>query len=570
MDISNLNDNTNEQTLERYDRQIRLWGKHGQNRCSSSKVCLINANSLGTEILKSLCLAGIGSFTILDSHKLQPEDIGCNFIPRNQLGQNRGHAVKQMLHDLNSEVVGEVHLLETYLPHLNLDLDSSQEEPSQSFGDPKFWKQFNCVVACGFLYIDQINKLAKICWTLNVPLIFCKSIGFFGYMRVQLKEHVIIETHPDNTLPNFNLDRPFDELKEYLDSCDLSSDDNLEKINSFPYIVILYHYLKEWQRQNFHTSDRLPNCYEEKQELKQLLTEGLRNVTNRLKKLKQSQDDPLFENFNEANKAVNYCLIHSNNELPENVVTIFNNDKAQPNQNASIFWLIIRAIKDFASHKNNGRLPVSDVIPDMISSSEEYIKLAKIFSKKTKEDVDSVFNILELIINGMPSSHNLYEETRLICKNIRDLRVAKTKPLQEEIELMKTGRFMDEEEDNDLITTGLCLKATDVFYSTYGRLPGCQDDQVETDVGKLKDCVRQIIGKTANRLKTLDQTLYELCRSGGAELHATSAFMGGCVGQEVIKLITNQYIPIDDTLIYNSMTALTKVFKSDGIFQKQI
>lgn len=36
--------------------------------------------------------------------------------------------------------------------------------------------------------------------------------------------------------------------------------------------------------------------------------------------------------------------------------------------------------------------------------------------------------------------------------------------------------------------------------------------------------------------------------------------IGGCVAQEIIKLITKQYIPINNTFIYNAITSETAVF----------
>lgn len=53
-----------------------MWGDHGQKLLEKSKVCLINATGLGTEILKSLILPGIGSFTIVDGEKVAEEDVG--------------------------------------------------------------------------------------------------------------------------------------------------------------------------------------------------------------------------------------------------------------------------------------------------------------------------------------------------------------------------------------------------------------------------------------------------------------------------------------------------------------
>lgn len=51
---------------KRYDRQIRIWGAHGQERLESARVCLLNSSSTGSELLKNLVLGGIHSFTIVD------------------------------------------------------------------------------------------------------------------------------------------------------------------------------------------------------------------------------------------------------------------------------------------------------------------------------------------------------------------------------------------------------------------------------------------------------------------------------------------------------------------------
>lgn len=64
----------------RYDRQLRLWGDHGQAALERAHVCLIHATATGTEILKSLVLPGIGAFTIVDEKKINGEDVGNNFF----------------------------------------------------------------------------------------------------------------------------------------------------------------------------------------------------------------------------------------------------------------------------------------------------------------------------------------------------------------------------------------------------------------------------------------------------------------------------------------------------------
>lgn len=45
----------------------------------------------------------------------------------------------------------------------------------------------------------------------------------------------------------------------------------------------------------------------------------------------------------------------------------------------------------------------------------------------------------------------------------------------------------------------------------------------------------------------------EVARAGGGELHNISALTGGMVAQEVIKIITKQYIPVDNTCIFDGI-----------------
>jgi amyloid beta precursor protein binding protein 1 len=58
---------------------FRLWGEHGQAGFDSGHVCLVNASALGTEILKSLVLPGIGAFTIVDGAAITELDIEAKY-----------------------------------------------------------------------------------------------------------------------------------------------------------------------------------------------------------------------------------------------------------------------------------------------------------------------------------------------------------------------------------------------------------------------------------------------------------------------------------------------------------
>ncbi len=59
----------------------------------------------------------------------------------------------------------------------------------------------------------------------------------------------------------------------------------------------------------------------------------------------------------------------------------------------------------------------------------------------------------------------------------------------------------------------------------------------------------------------IEASVQELVRSGDASLPPTTALMGGVVAQEAIKLITKQYVPADNTVIYDGIQQAIGVFR---------
>ncbi len=51
---------------------------------------------------------------------------------------------------------------------------------------------------------------------------------------------------------------------------------------------------------------------------------------------------------------------------------------------------------------------------------------------------------------------------------------------------------------------------------------------------------------------------FSSCRYGATELHSVAALMGGVAAQEVIKVITCQFVPINNTFLYNAMKQTSK------------
>ena len=59
----------------------------------------------------------------------------------------------------------------------------------------------------------------------------------------------------------------------------------------------------------------------------------------------------------------------------------------------------------------------------------------------------------------------------------------------------------------------------------------------------------------------VDRVVQEVQRSGPVELHNVSAMTGGIVAQEVIKIITKQYVPVDNTCVIDGIRSRTAVYR---------
>jgi amyloid beta precursor protein binding protein 1 len=82
----------------RYDRQLRLWGDEGQSLVESSRVCVLGSCAVASETLKSLVLAGIHSFHLVDNVAVETRDLGNSFfLESSHLGQPRAVVVLQLL-----------------------------------------------------------------------------------------------------------------------------------------------------------------------------------------------------------------------------------------------------------------------------------------------------------------------------------------------------------------------------------------------------------------------------------------------------------------------------------------
>jgi len=195
----------------------------------------------------------------------------------------------------------------------------------------------------------------------------------------------------------------------------------------------------------------------------------------------------------------------------------------------------------------------------MTADSKRYIELQNVYQEQARKDVAVITQRVQKILLDLGKSADTIQdsEIRLFCKNAAFLRLIRGRSLAEEYrpntaKASELGSYLDDA-DSDVVFYFL-LKAVDRFYTQYHRYPGNFDDQVEVDVVKLKTCLSSFLQEWSINANVKEEYVHEMCRYGASELHPVASFIGGSAAQEVIKLITHQFVPFNNTYIYNGST----------------
>ncbi|KAF7271077.1 hypothetical protein GWI33_016037 [Rhynchophorus ferrugineus] len=522
----------NEKT-KKYDRQLRLWGDHGQKLLENSKICLINATALGTEIVKSLVLPGIGSFTIVDGDKISEEDIGSNFfLEKESLNSSRAQIATQCLLELNPDVRGDY-------------IDESVEHVISN--TQNFFKNFDVVIATA-LPEKTLIQLSKHLWDIDVPLIVCRSVGFIGYIRLQVKEHTVIEAHPDSESPDLRLSTPWPTLKQYLDSINIEQLDQKEK-SHVPPLAILHYYLNKYRNEH---NGQIPQKREDKEILKQMIRDSGHSEEGNNRFV-------LEENFEQAIHYANSCI--TPRSIPEHVKVILDDDCCiNLKQHSSPFWIMCAALREHVQAE--GELPLKGTLPDMAADTMSYVTLQNIYRKQAEHHIESVYRRVQQIVRslGLPQDYIAEDEVKYFCKHSSEIHVIRGSCVANEYHKANPDLTFDLEDPDSLIFYYVILRGLERFISEYNAYPGQLDDQVEPDILKLKAIIGKLLNEWGCSNILRDERVHEVCRYGGAELHSVSAILGGCAAQEVIKVITHQYKPLNNTYIYDTITSTSATF----------
>ncbi|KAB8208166.1 hypothetical protein BDV34DRAFT_58642 [Aspergillus parasiticus] len=539
----------------KYDRQLRLWAASGQKALEESRVLLVNSDGpwsnqstgvsgvVGVETLKNLVLPGIGGFTIVDPATVTEADLGVNFFLEEQsLGKPRAAETCRLLKELNPDVEG------------SFQSKSITELLRQ---DPGFLAQYRLVLVSGPMKRPSLDALCKAASELNIPVLYTRSVGFYSSFSLQLPPlFPIVETHPDpETTQDLRLLNPWPELAEAA-----SRIDDLETLDDHqhghvPYLLLLLHYLEKWKEAH---NGNVPSNYKEKSEFREMVRSSART----------SNPEGGEENYDEAVAAVLKSL--NPFSLRSSTREIFEMEECEnPRADSADFWIIASAVREFFQQHNV--LPLPGSLPDMKAQSADYVSLQNIYKSKAKKDVEEVTNIVRRIESqiGSRSGDIPEKDIEIFCKNAAHIKVIRGRSIPEidgEAQTLKAIRNSISIPDS-LIPVFVAFQVLDNVVTDLqeGRIPsGSIDDEVAW--GAQID--RVLSALAADDQSTIDEdarehiseAIHELRRTEGGELHNISSLTGGLVAQEALKVITRQYVPLDNTCIFDGVRSRSEMY----------
>jgi amyloid beta precursor protein binding protein 1 len=447
----------------------------------------VQADAVGAETLKNLVLPGIGSFTILDDHRVTADDLGNNFfVTMDSVGRPRAEVVCELLCEMNPEVKGHArvgnfqNLLET---------------------EPDYFSHFTLVLVANIPRY-QLITLADFCWNAYVPLLCIRSIGFLGAVYVQAREHFIVDVRSDSSKHDLRIAQAFSGLQQLADevlppnctysvrehddaaavASSVAADASVLQLDSMhsshiPYPLILLRVLTQWQQKQqllgstHHghglPTARLPRSYAEKQELREMVKTFLRgatqqkNVSEALKEAAQCWDSALpecllwvisqeqemdqdgdVEDEEEVANAINSWSYSAQEQLWRLAKQLYRSpvspqsslrDKstvsdAFTHPKTATHRLLLATLCDFA--KQTHALPLGGALPDMTATSELYTQLHQTYLTQARLDRGLFDQLLQhRLLDSSFRHHISHEDSAAVCSAAQSVGLLSTPPL---------------------------------------------------------------------------------------------------------------------------------------------
>ncbi len=272
----------------------------------------------GSEALKNLVLGGVSAYTIVDGQKVSARDLGNNFlVAEEHLGEAQAECCSRLMQEFNEGASGR-YVAET--PESLLDRQ------------PEFFRDFTLVLATQLTHAYQV-KLDTICRQHGVHVIFGRSYGLFGLVRISTREHHVIESKPENELQVLRIRDPWPELATYIQAFDLTSLDNMT-YKHVPYVVLLIKAAGEWARRH---GGQPPQDRQSQREFKQFLKDMQRPHPENQGFVDEG------ENFKEAVENAHYVWSSAASAVPSHLKQYFESESCcNLAADSPPFWVLVQ------------------------------------------------------------------------------------------------------------------------------------------------------------------------------------------------------------------------------------
>ncbi|WAQ82174.1 hypothetical protein PtA15_2A489 [Puccinia triticina] len=514
-----------------------------------------------------------------DDQVVRQSDIGHHlFLDQGSLGKNRSEECCRML----KEVARSKGRDSPWIDGNDFLLDRDHYEGIDEFEGFWGWSAFICVR----LNSEAEQVTSRYCWDFYVPAIFVQTCGLVARIRLQIREHSVIQIHP-NSLMDLRLDCPFPSLSEFVKSFEMDKIDSGERAN-VPAVVIVIHFLELFKSKHCGIP---PLNSAGKAELKEMI-------------LAEKQNDN-EKNFDEAVDLIEKACQPT--KVPRHIEELFNDPQCDkiPWFNGK-FWVLVRSLREFVKTSPTHQLPLSGALPEMKTDTKNNIKMRSIYYQQALEDlerfkeiVDEMTESVEEEYEGRPQEYTEDFKHWLVPPEL-DISPEMVKSFAENsahIRVVRGSRLGQDPKDLIPQFVKECQPGNEEYHATWyvafeamaayrskregkycylagheGEYPGMRKDQEDGDLHALwkfslgwlnsrrwaaprDDQEQEIIPQK------LQKVLKEMIRLAGSELPHIGSMTGGLVSQEVIKLITGQYIPTNGVCIYDGYQSMTRVLE---------
>jgi len=214
----------------------------------------------------------------------------------------------------------------------------------------------------------------------------------------------------------------------------------------------------------------------------------------------------------------------------------------------------------------------------MKAKSSDYIQLQNIYKSKARQDVAEVYaRVQELDAQLQRPVKTPQKEVEAFCKSAAYVKLVRGRSPH----LAKTAMSWEDRagfaannltNPDSLILLYIAFLAYDKCIASENTMNVHNqiDSKIEQVTMYAFDILKNLLKEAGETIdepehtevkETLTKHIDELVRADGGELHNIAAATGGMVAQEVIKVITKQYVPVDNTCLFDGINSKTSVLK---------